>query len=153
MSEKRTNKENRALKIKYGIWLGLSREARRSAGMPIDQKEFSEKYDISEISLANWKKEDVVKETRDNSLGLFLKDATFAIYQALIKSATDTSTPKSAQDRRTFFQLTGELGKQGDKDSGETNRIEIVIERADDADRRKDKAEDKAPLDSTAELH
>ena len=125
-----SRKETQNLKMQYGMWLGLSKEARKSAGLPVDQDEFAKHIDVTPKTLSTWKtnKDPIVIKSRDNAKNLFLEHARFDVYNALIKSATDTDTPKSAQDRRTFFQITGELSKQPEKGVKDSHEIKIIIE-------------------------
>ena len=124
-----SHKELRSLKVQFGMWLGLTKEARQSAGLPIDQDEYAEKIGVTPKTLCQWKKikDPLVLESRDNAKKLFLEHARFGVYKALIDSAQDIKSPKSAQDRRTFFQVTGDLSKEKDKGSGEKHTVEIVI--------------------------
>jgi hypothetical protein len=131
-------KEARDLKMQFGMWLAMPKDVRD----PRDQKDFAVKLGVEPETLARWRKDPVVQEAMKNAQNVFLGQHRWEVLQATVEKAKSGSF----QDRRLYFQLTGDLSKQVEEKK-ESQEVKIVIERADAP------TEDKTALFTTRELY
>ncbi len=115
--------EIKSKKIQFGIWSALTREARRSAGLPELQKDLAERLGLVEETLARWQKDATVKLARQSASNLFLGVSDLSVMQD-IRSKAESGVYRY---QRLFCELR-ELTSQPPKPS--SPKVSITLVRA-----------------------
>jgi len=124
---RRTEAEVTDAKFQYGMWLGLSADAKKEAEMPESQAAFARQVGVTEETICRWRSDPIVLKAKANAAKLYFGgDATVFAFMKALKEEACSRAGKPA-DKRLFAEIAGLVGK---RETEKPEKIEFIVTRA-----------------------